>query len=99
MSPFRAGIAMRPGLFPSILGSSPSVFSRFHWTWLEGSPPPLKPRKWKSGKGLFDVIAEQGGSGWRGLIRLVKILWLLFKGKNSYWTKPKFKKQFEKCKP
>jgi|OM-RGC.v1.030368941 hypothetical protein len=36
-----------------------------------------KPRKQKNEKTLFSEIEELGGSGWRGSIRLVKLVWLV----------------------
>ena len=42
-----------------------------------GSPPPPKPRKRKNEKAILGGIGELGGSGWRGSIRLVKLVWLV----------------------
>ena len=42
--------------------------------WTPSGP---KPRKRKNEKALFGEIGELGGSGWRGSIRLVKLVWLV----------------------
>ena len=47
------------------------------WTIPPETLPPLKPRKRKNENALFGGIGELGGSGWRGSIRLVKLVWLL----------------------
>ena len=47
------------------------------WTIPPETLPPLKPRKRKNENALFGGIGQLGGSGWRGSIRLVKLVWLL----------------------
>ena len=47
------------------------------WTIPPETLPPLKPRKRKNENALFGGIGQLGGSGWRGSIRLVKLVWLV----------------------
>ena len=61
--------------------------------WTPSGP---KPRKRKNEKAIFGGIGELGLSGWRGSIRLVKLVWLVLP-KKKYWAKrPKIPKEIKK---
>ena len=66
-----------PSFQPTPPLDSPSNPRLVPWTIPPETLPPLKPRKRKNENALFGGIGELGGSGWRGSIRLVKLVWLV----------------------
>ena len=67
-----------PGSSSSLLPwTAPPTPRLVPWTIPPETLPPLKPRKRKNENALFGGIGQLGGSGWRGSIRLVKLVWLV----------------------
>ena len=60
------------------------------------TPSPPKPRKRKNSQGLLSEIGELGGSGWRGSIRLVKLVWLVLPKKLVMGQKAQYTQKGQK---